>query len=40
VDPLSQPGLTDITANVDFASLKRAMIANGWWRKALKNMSC
>ncbi|PLW05155.1 hypothetical protein PCANC_26724 [Puccinia coronata f. sp. avenae] len=28
VDPLSQPGLTDITANVDFASLKRAMIAN------------
>jgi len=25
VDPLSQPGLTDITANVDFASLKQAM---------------
>ncbi|KAH9463746.1 hypothetical protein MJO28_008107 [Puccinia striiformis f. sp. tritici] len=28
VDPLSRPGLTDITANVDFASLKRAMYPN------------
>ncbi|KAH9463764.1 hypothetical protein Pst134EA_015848 [Puccinia striiformis f. sp. tritici] len=28
VDPLSRPGLTDITANVDFASLKRAMNPN------------
>lgn len=25
VDPLSRPGLTDITTNVDFASVKRAM---------------
>ncbi|KAA1095671.1 hypothetical protein PGTUg99_021603 [Puccinia graminis f. sp. tritici] len=28
VDPLSRPGLTDITANVDFASLKRSMNPN------------
>ncbi|OAV98294.1 hypothetical protein PTTG_00338 [Puccinia triticina 1-1 BBBD Race 1] len=28
VDPLSRPGLTDITANVDFASLKRALNPN------------